>query len=147
MGSSGMPGNRSRPLCKPSSPDHAPIPHLQGTVVINLILGIVINSLDKVGGCSRRGPGPALAGLPPRGSPCFPTLGPLPAQQIMEQQDYKMLLQRARVIDEIESTMPRWGVRQVARATPPGLRASALRGYKCEPHVEACHGMRAATLG
>lgn len=47
---------------------------VQGTVVINLILGIVINSLDK----------------------------------IMEQQDYKMLLQRARVIDEIESTMPRW---------------------------------------
>ncbi len=45
-------------------------------------------------------------------TPPFKTLFTPPSllpQQIMEQQDYKMLLQRARVIDEIESTMPRWG--------------------------------------
>ncbi|KAL4438685.1 hypothetical protein ABPG77_006289 [Micractinium sp. CCAP 211/92] len=68
-----------KPMWESKSPKSATLlavayTFVQGTVVINLILGIVINSLDK----------------------------------IMEQQDYKMLLQRARVIDEIESTMPRW---------------------------------------
>ncbi|KAL4440087.1 hypothetical protein ABPG75_003088 [Micractinium tetrahymenae] len=68
-----------KPMWQSKSPKSATLlavayTFVQGTVVINLILGIVINSLDK----------------------------------IMEQQDYKMLLQRARVIDEIESTMPRW---------------------------------------
>ncbi|PSC73953.1 WD-40 repeat [Micractinium conductrix] len=47
---------------------------LQGTFIINLVLGIVVNSLDKV----------------------------------MDQAEYRVLLQQARIIDELESTMPRW---------------------------------------
>ncbi|PRW33312.1 transient receptor potential channel [Chlorella sorokiniana] len=47
---------------------------IQGTVIINLLLGIVINSLEKV----------------------------------TEHHSMKLLLNQARVIDELESTMPRW---------------------------------------